>query len=157
MSISTGSQWRMLRLEVQHAAEMAVIERECFTLPWSEEQCRAAFGQKAFAAFGLGNGKTLAGYISIYHTEDELEILNLAVRPCLRRQGHGLRILRVALRLARKMDMHKVLLEVRDSNTPAISLYERCGFKRVGLRRKYYADTGEDALIYQCELNSCQL
>ncbi|WP_291440902.1 ribosomal protein S18-alanine N-acetyltransferase [Desulfovibrio sp.] len=157
MSVPTGQVWRMLRLDARHAVEMAAIERECFTLPWSEEQCRAAFGQKAFAAFGLGCENSLAGYISIYHTEDELEILNLAVRPHLRRQGHGLRILRTVLRLARKMDMHKILLEVRDNNTPAISLYERCGFKRVGLRRKYYADTGGDALIYQCELNSCQL
>ncbi len=157
MNMSTGQVWRMLRLDVRHAAEMAAIERECFTLPWSEEQCRAAFGQKAFAAFGLGNDSGLAGYVSIYHTKDELEILNLAVRPRLRRQGHALRILRTVLRLARKMDMHTTLLEVRESNAPAIALYERCGFKRVGLRRKYYADTGEDALIYQCELTSCQL
>ena len=157
MSMSTGQVWRMLRLDVRHAAEMTAIERECFTLPWSEEQCRAAFRQKAFAAFGLGNDSGLAAYISIYHTQDELEILNLAVRPRLRRQGHALRILRTVLRLARKMDMHSILLEVRESNTPAIALYERCDFKRVGLRRKYYGDTGEDALIYQCKLTSRQL
>ena len=156
MSMSTGQAWRMRQLEACHAEKMSAIERECFTLPWSEEQCRAAFGQKAFAAFGLFNGECLEGYISIYHTEDELEILNLAVRPQMRRQGHGKRILRTVLRLARKMDIHRVLLEVRTGNRAAIALYEGCGFQKVGRRRNYYADTGEDALVYRCELDSCQ-
>ena len=150
--MSTGQVWRMLRLDVQHAAEMTAIERECFTLPWSEEQCRAAFRQKAFAAFGLGNDSGLAAYISIYHTLDELEILNLAVLPHERRRGHGRRILGVVLRLARKMAINKILLEVRVGNKPAICLYESCGFKRVGVRKKYYTDTGEDALIYLCSI-----
>ena len=56
MSMSTGQAWRMRQLEACHAEKMSAIERECFTLPWSEEQCRAAFGQKAFAAFGLLTG-----------------------------------------------------------------------------------------------------
>ncbi len=146
----------MQQLEASDAEKMSAIERECFTLPWSEEQCRAAFTQKAFAAFGLFCGEDLVGYISIYHTGDELEILNLAVRPQIRRLGHGKRILRTTLRMARKMDIHRVLLEVRRSNKAAILLYEGCGFQHVGQRRNYYADTGEDALIYLCELNSCQ-
>ncbi len=146
----------MQQLEASDAEKMSAIERECFTLPWSEEQCRAAFTQKAFAAFGLFCGEDLVGYISIYHTGDELEILNLAVRPQIRRLGHGKRILRTTLRMARKMDIHRVLLEVRRSNKAAISLYEGCGFQHVGQRSNYYADTGEDALIYLCELNSCQ-
>ena len=152
MNMSTGQVWRMLRLDVRHAAEMAAIERECFTLPWSEEQCRAAFGQKAFAAFGLGNDSGLAGYVSIYHTKDELEILNLAVLPDERRRGYGRRILGVVLRLARKMAINKILLEVRVGNKPAICLYESCGFKREGVRKKYYTETGEDALIYLCSI-----
>ena len=142
----------MRQLEACHAEKMSAIERECFTLPWSEEQCRAAFGQKAFAAFGLFNGECLEGYISIYHTEDELEILNLAVLPDERRRGYGRRILGVVLRLARKMAINKILLEVRVGNRPAICLYESCGFKREGVRKKYYTDTGEDALIYLCSI-----
>lgn len=153
--MSAGQIWRMQRLKASDAEKMFAIERECFTLPWSEEQCRAAFNQKAFAAFGLFGSENLAGYISIYHTGDELEILNLAVRPHIRRLGHGKRILRTILRLARKMDINRVLLEVRKGNKAAISLYESCGFQRVGQRLNYYADTGEDALIYLCELKAC--
>ena len=96
--------------------------------------------------------KGFFGYISVYHTLDELEILNLAVLPDERRRGHGRRILGVVLRLARKMAINKILLEVRVGNRPAICLYESCGFKREGVRKKYYTDTGEDALIYLCSI-----
>ena len=131
---------------------MATLERRCFSLPWSEEQCRAAFAQRAFAALGLWTGRTLCGYISVYHTADELEILNLAVSPDLRRRGLGRRLLRTALRLAAKGGIMKVLLEVRAGNAPAVSLNESCGFQRVGLRKGYYVDTGEDAHVYALSL-----
>lgn len=139
---------RLQLLEARHAAAMYELECKCFPLPWSQEQCAAAFAQKAFAAMGLFRHEELVGYISVYHTVDELEILNLAVQPEERRHGHGRRLLCMVLRLARKMAIHKILLEVRVGNKPAICLYESCGFKREGVRKKYYTDTGEDALIY---------
>ena len=152
MNASTVRDERLQMLGPQHAAAMYEIERQCFPLPWSEEQCAAAFGQKAFLALGMFRHEALIGYISVYHTLDELEILNLAVLPDERRRGHGRRILGVVLRLARKMAINKILLEVRVGNRPAICLYESCGFKREGVRKKYYTDTGEDALIYLCSI-----
>jgi ribosomal-protein-alanine N-acetyltransferase len=88
----------------------------------------------------------------VYHTADELEILNLAVSPERRRQGLGRRLLQAALRLAAKGGIVNILLEVRAGNAPAVSLYESCGFQRVGLRKGYYADTGEDAHVYALAL-----
>lgn len=140
------------RLDAGHAQAMCSLEKRCFTLPWSEAQCRAAFAQPAFLALGLFRGEALVAYVSVYHTTDELEILNLAVIPEERRQGHGRRILNAALRAARKMGMQRVLLEVRVGNAPAIRLYEACNFRREGVRPRYYTDTGEDALIYVCPL-----
>ena len=113
---------------------------------------RAVPRSRAFAARGLWTGRTLCGYISVYHTADELEILNLAVSPDLRRRGLGRRLLRTALRLAAKGGIMNVLLEVRAGNAPAVSLYESCGFQRVGLRKGYYVDTGEDAHVYALSL-----
>ena len=81
----------------------------------------------------------------------EIEILNLAVLPQERRRGHGRRLTRVVLRLARKLGMEKAFLEVRSDNVPAVSLYLACGFRYEGIRRKYYAD-GTDAHIYVCSL-----
>ena len=152
MRASTEREERLQMLGPQHAAAVYDIERQCFPLPWSEEQCEAAFGQKAFSALGLFRNEALIGYISVYHTLDELEILNLAVLPPERRRGNGRRILGVVLRLARKMAINKILLEVRVGNKPAICLYESCGFKQAGVRKKYYTDTGEDALIYLCSI-----
>ena len=81
MNASTVRDERLQMLGPQHAAAMYEIERQCFPLPWSEEQCAAAFGQKAFSALGMFRHEALIGYISVYHTLDELEILNLAVLP----------------------------------------------------------------------------
>lgn len=149
MLITSAARGARLRfLGPAHAAAMGDMERQCFSRPWSEAQCRAAFAQPAFAALGVFCGETPLGYLSVYHTPGEMEILNVAVLPRARRRGLGRRLLRVALRLARKMGMHRALLEVRAGNRPAIALYEGCGFVRAGLRRGYYADTGEDALIY---------
>ena len=134
------------------AAAMQALEAACFSLPWSREQCRAAFDQQAFVAYGLEEAGVLQGYISLYRAADELEVLNLAVLPAVRRRGLGERLLRTALQEAEKTGINRALLEVRTGNAPAIALYEKCGFVRVGKRPRYYADTGEDALIYQCDL-----
>ena len=135
------------RLTAGDAAAMQALEAACFSLPWSEEQCRAAFSQQAFVAYGLEEAGVLQGYISLYQAAGELDVL-----PVARRQGLGERLLRTALQEAEKTGINRALLEVRTGNAPAIALYEKCGFVRVGKRPRYYADTGEDALIYQCDL-----
>ncbi len=154
---------RLLRHE--DAPALAFLEKLCFSLPWNEAQCQAAFCQKSFAAFGLSNGAEkvsivqakrtyswLLAYISIYHTSDELEILNLGVRPDLRRKGYGRRLLRLVLHLASKMGIKNAILEVRESNKAALALYASLGFVQVGRRRAYYPDTLEDALVLGCPL-----
>jgi ribosomal-protein-alanine N-acetyltransferase len=141
-----------LRLDKSHARAVHELEQSCFSMPWSEEQCRGAFMQPFFAAFGLMRGPCLVAYASVYHTASELEILNLAVSPPERRRGLGRRTLDMALQVARKMGIERVILEVRAGNFPAISLYQSCGFVKVAVRPHYYSDTGEDALIYVCQL-----
>ena len=149
-----NSSWHFRRLDASDAPALHALEKACFTLPWSEEQCRAAFGQTPFAAFGLDSDQGVLAYISVYITADEMEVLNLAVSPELRRRGIGHRLLALALRTAAKMGMQKAVLEVRVGNTPARSLYERHGFAVAGRRPRYYADTGEDALIYARSLTN---
>lgn len=139
------------RLSEKDVTSVLALEHACFSMPWSEAQFRAAFAQKSFAAFALRRESLLA-YISAYHAAGELEILNIAVAPRWRRQGLGSRLLRAALQAARKMDMQRAVLEVRVNNAAAIALYERTGFLPVGRRPGYYADTGEDALVYALEL-----
>lgn len=132
----------------------ARLERDCFTLPWTVEQCRGALAQKNFAAFGLFGAGALLGYVSCYHALPEMEIVNLAVASAWRRHGLGRRILLLLLQAARKMGMQKVSLEVRQGNSAAISLYESAGFCQAGRRKGYYPDTGEDGLIMVLDLEA---
>lgn len=145
---SAGEIFRYRRLKTADAEAMAALERRCFSLPWTLDQCAGALGQSNFAAFGQWRNGALLAYISFYHARPELEIVNLGVAPEERRKGYGLKILSTALQAGRKMGMEKAWLEVRETNVAAIKLYEKCGFRRRAVRRGYYPDNGESALIY---------
>lgn len=137
------------RLAYEDAACMSELEAACFTLPWSRRQCCNALMQSSFAAFGMWANCRLLAYVSCYHVMPEMEIVNLAVRENERRKGIGRRLLRLVLQAGVKMGMQRAVLEVRETNLPAISLYQGLGFTQCGLRRHYYPDTREDALIFE--------
>ncbi len=143
----------VLRLGPEDAEDLAELEALCFDLPWTPSAFVAAFGQSIFSAFGIrensaGNAHELVGYIAVYHTAGELEILNIAVRRDRRQRGLGRKLLQAALQAGKKTGILSAVLEVRVSNNPAIRLYESLGFQQAGRRRAYYQDTGEDALVY---------
>ena len=146
---------RCIRLGADAAPELASLERLCFDLPWTEQAFTEAFAGAPFFAYGIPEESRtgLAGYIAVYHTPDEVEILNIAVRPEYRRRGFGHLLMATALQDAAETGILRAVLEVRVSNAPAIGLYESFGFRRAGRRRGYYHDTGEDALIFvlECE------
>ena len=89
----------------------------------------------------------LLGYVGQWYMAGEAHIVSIAVREGFRRQGVGELLLIGSVEMALRRDAQVVTLEVRVSNAPAIALYEKYGFKQVGLRRRYYADNGEDAYI----------
>ncbi|MDR2488430.1 MAG: ribosomal protein S18-alanine N-acetyltransferase [Desulfovibrio sp.] len=111
----------------------------------------------AMPVFGMRstNGE-LAAYIccSISLAIQEAEIYTIAVRAPFRRQGLGRRLLSYALQAASHCGIRRALLEVRPSNTPALALYASMGFAICGSRKKYYTDSGENALILACDLDS---
>lgn len=92
-------------------------------------------------------GERILGYLGLWYMVDEAHIVAIATHPAYRRRGIGERLLARALELAREREAKTVTLEVRVSNEPAQRLYEKYGFRRVGLRPRYYTDNGEDALI----------
>lgn len=149
---SAAAHAEFVRLERKDVAEVAILERECFSTPWSEEQFNIALDQDIFSVFALRTGEGIVAYAAVYHAAGELEILNIAVRPALRRTGYGRRLLSLLLQVSVKMGITRAVLEVRTGNMPAIGLYESLGFRRVGVRPHYYKDTDEDAIIYECDL-----
>lgn len=116
-----------------------------------------AFAQDVFAAFGLLQAEKLVAYISVYFICTDVEVLNIAVRKDLRHQGLGYSLLSQVLHIAKKWGMLQAILEVRKSNLPALSLYTSLGFQLAGQRKGYYPDTGEDALVYNLDLNLMEI
>lgn len=149
---------RCVRLATEDAPALSSLESRCFALPWTEQAFAEAFAGKTFHAFGIRetasplSPRELAGYIAVYHTPDEVEILNIAVREDRRRHGYGRLLMATALQDAKETGILQGVLEVRISNAPAIHLYESFGFRQAGKRRGYYQDTGEDALIYTLDM-----
>lgn len=92
------------------------------------------------------------GYVSFWVVFEEFRLMTLAVDPPWRRRGVGRALLRGALDLGRKEGATRALLEVRASNTAALRLYEREGFRRVAVRPRYYANPVEDAVLMEREL-----
>jgi ribosomal-protein-alanine N-acetyltransferase len=89
----------------------------------------------------------VAGYCAFWRVGDEIHINNLAIRPDLRRRGLGRRLLGGVLDAAAVSGVTRVTLEVRRSNVAAIRLYEQAGFRAAGVRRNYYTQPVEDALL----------
>lgn len=132
--------------------ELLVLERECFSAPWGREQYALGLEKGAFHVFGLKHGDRLAAYASFLVAAGEMEVLNIAVAPDYRRKGVARRLLGLVLGISGAMGAKKAFLEVREGNRAARALYEGAGFEQVGLRRGYYPDTGEDALLLSREL-----
>ena len=136
------------RLGPQQAKALAELEAACFPDAWNAEAFTAAFGRPAFAAFGLARESGgLAAYVSLHLLGDEFEILNVATDPALRGRGLASRLFAHVLQHIDKMGMNRGYLEVRAGNVPAKRLYLRHGFVVAGVRKRYYSDNGEDALV----------
>lgn len=139
-------------LQPEDAESLAKLESEVFPDAWGAEHFAGLLGQEHFlvtGVFGADETTRLDAYASGYNLAGELEIVNVAVREGLRGQGLGSRILSFFLREAARRGAGRAVLEVRQKNTAARALYARCGFHLIGIRKKYYTDTGEDALVLE--------
>lgn len=126
------------------------IENECFDRPWTYETLSFEIHSPLCAlAYEERDGK-IASYALGRVVADEGELLRLGTSPLFRRQGLAEKALAALLDKMREAGAEKCFLEVRSRNTPAIALYEKLGFKRVGLRKKYYGD--DDAAVMTVDL-----
>jgi ribosomal-protein-alanine N-acetyltransferase len=139
-------------MKVDDLAEVQVIERESFTTPWPPHAYRQELENNRLAHYIVARrGEVIVGFAGIWLLVDEAHVTTFATRRSWRRQGIGERLLLALLDLARTRGAHEATLEVRPSNMPARRLYEKYGFKVVGVRPRYYSDDNEDALIMTTE------
>jgi len=134
--------------EIRDIKPMAEMDALCFTTPWSERSFEREIKENRLAFYIVAEiGGRLVGYAGLWCIEDEGHITNVAVHPDFRRRGIGKALISVLLSHTIQNGIRSHTLEVRASNEAAISLYKQFGFEPAGLRKNYYEDNGEDAII----------
>jgi len=143
-----------IKIRPMNAADLdavLAIEHNSFKTPWKREHFEAELsGLHSFPLVAL-LGTDVVGYVCLMSLFEEAQILDIAVRMDQRGRKVGLLLMEHAETVAREKRAEILSLEVRSSSTPAISLYERCGFRRTGIRANYY-DNCEDAVLMEKNL-----
>jgi ribosomal-protein-alanine N-acetyltransferase len=143
--VKTAVDIRPLALGDLNAIEK--IERRSYPTPWSRSMFAGELAKPASMCLGAFEGEQLAGYLIISRYVDAWHVMNIAVAPQFRRRGIATALLQKLFELTEDGSRRGYTLEVRTSNAGAIKLYERLGFTARGIRRGYYTDNREDALI----------
>ena len=139
-------------MKAEDTEAIAKIERQCFSKPWSKEGIEAELSNDKAHFFTAKKLGSVCGYIGMHIILDECYIANVAVSPKWQKSHIGSALVEKAVSVAENKGCRFVSLEVRKSNRPAISLYEKCGFIPMGERKGFYSDPVEDALIMTKEL-----
>ena len=139
------------KMNPAHVAQIAQLEKICFSDPWSERSIASELDNKLAFWLVAVEGDTVAGYIGSQTVMDETDMMNVAVHPDFRRRGIAEALVTGLVEELKNKGSHCLTLEVRASNAPAIALYEKLGFSEIGRRKNYYRNPREDALILRKE------
>ncbi len=135
-------------MELKHIDGVIEVEETTFSIPWTREDFVREVSQNAMAIYYVAmDGETVVGYAGMWHVINEGHITNVAVLHDYRRQGIGDLFMEKLTEIALEREMIGITLEVRMNNRAAQGLYHKYGFKPEGIRKNYYADTKEDAVI----------
>lgn len=138
---------QILPMAQEHIKAIAEMEKECFSDPWSEDALRSELSNEGACFLTAIRDGEVAGYMGMHIVLDECYIANIAVRSSFRRQGIAETLLYTAEKTAKDKNCSFISLEVRVSNTPAISLYKKRGYISRGERKNFYSHPTENALI----------
>ena len=143
-----AASYRLLCITMESIAQIAELERQCFSKPWNEQMLAEELDNPT-ASFivAVGDNGQVLGYAGISVIAGEGYIDNVAVREEYRRQGIAQALLDVFLRFGKAHQLAFLTLEVRASNAPAKQLYLKHGFEQVGRRKDYYDAPKEDSII----------
>ena len=135
------------RLELKDLAAIELIERQAYPTPWSRSMFAGELAKPSSICLGAFVDDRLIGYLIVSRYVDAWHVMNVAVAPDHRRRGIASTLLGTLFDQTSDDGRRGYTLEVRVSNVGAIALYERLGFESRGVRRGYYTDNREDALI----------
>jgi len=145
------------RMEERDLPAVLAIERLSFPNPWHESTFRGEIQNRSISypwVIVREPGSHVVGYIIFWKIGEEVQVNNIAVHPDFRRRGLGEALLRKVISWVKQQGAQYITLEVRQSNLAAQALYFKLGFKPVGIRRFYYSNPVEDALVMMLDLGS---
>jgi ribosomal-protein-alanine N-acetyltransferase len=135
-------------MTIDDIPDVHAIERASFAVPWPDDAYRNELQTNRLASYVVARaGDEVVGFAGLWVMVDEAHVTTFAVDPRWRRRGVGEWLLLALFDLAEGRHAREATLEVRLSNMPARRLYEKYGFRPVGIRPRYYSDNGEDALV----------
>lgn len=141
----------IIPMSSEHVAQVAALERQSFSAPWSEDAIKGELTNAlSFWLVAIEND-TVLGYVGSQTVLGEADMMNIAVLPEYRRRSIGKQLVCELIRSLQEKQVYCLSLEVRVSNQPAIALYRQLGFAQVGIRPRYYSAPREDALILRKE------
>ncbi len=132
--------------------DVSDIETNSFSHPWSRKSFEDELNNDNAVYFVATESNRGVGYVGGWIIADQYDVNNIAVLPQYRRCGIASKLLDNLIGYCRKKELTAITLEVREHNNTAKALYNSFGFKPIGFRKKYYSDTGEDAIIMSLEI-----
>lgn len=143
------------KMTEKHIDDVVEIEKASFSMPWSRDAFTEsmAYDYAIFLAAVDDAIEKTVGYIGLYKIFNEGDITNIAISPEYRGQGIGGMLMDSVINMAEKENIENLMLEVRQSNAVAINLYEKKGFIRAGIRKRFYEKPVEDAIVMIRKIN----
>lgn len=139
------------RMNESHVSQIAELEKLCFNDPWSEKSIASELDNRLSCWLVALDGDTVVGYVGSQTVLGETDMMNIAVHPDYRNKGIATDLIEGLIETLTKQGSHSLMLEVRATNEPAKNLYNKLGFEAVGIRKNYYRNPKEDALILRKE------
>ena len=138
---------KMIPMNESHVAQVAALEKLCFSDPWSEASITSELENPLSLWLIAEENGAVCGYVGSQTVLDETDMMNIAVHPDCRRKGIAAALITELVSRLKARGSRILRLEVRESNLPAIALYKAMGFTQLGLRKNYYRNPKENALI----------
>ena len=138
---------RIEKMTAEHLDGAARLEQECFSHPWSRDSLKSELENPKSVFLAATDDNKVVGYVGMSVVIDEGYIFNVAVTESYRRKGIGSALIRELVTYGKKHNLCFITLEVRQSNSAAISLYGNFGFIKAGERKNYYSVPAENAVL----------
>lgn len=148
-----GSPLKIVKMTHKDLPQVLAIEHVSFPLPFSENLFHMELDLNIAHMMVAKSGNDVKGYLDFWHINGEMHVISIAIHPNARKQGIGTQLMNYAIEYGKNNRAKQIYLDVRESNSAAIKLYEKFGFEKIDIRKGYYQDNEEDALVMCLKLS----